>query len=321
MAMSTVLSVRNLTKHYGSTGGVSDISFEVDAGEIVGLLGPNGAGKTTTVECILGLRSPDSGQIRVNGIDARTDPDGVRRMTGALLQSTALQDTMSPRDAVRLFGSFYSPEPDVAQNLARFGILPQADVPFQHLSGGQRQRLALALAFLHNPGLVILDEPSAGLDPAARRDLLDCIVAEKKRNRAILLCTHHIDEAARICDRVIILDSGRLVAQGTPNSLISRSPDTVSIQLRTSSDPDAGDLKSIPGITDIKQANDSFILSSNLPNQSIQGIGILMEKTGNCITELHLQGANLEDAFMELTSKASSPDPAHPSNPEPKDPE
>lgn len=314
--MSTVLSVRNLTKHYGPTGGVSDISFQIEAGEILGLLGPNGAGKTTTVECILGLRIPDSGQIQVNGVDARSDPDGVRRMTGALLQSTALQDSITPWDAVRLFGSFYSPEPDVAEALARFGILPQANVPFQHLSGGQRQRLALTLAFLHNPGLVILDEPSAGLDPAARRDLLDCIVAEKKRNRSILLCTHHIDEAARICDRVIILDSGRPVALGTPNSLISRGLDMVSIRLRTSSMPDAGALQSIPGITEIKQADDWFVLTSHTPNQSMQGIGHLMENTGNRILELHLQGSNLEDAYMELTRKASTPDPAHPSNPE-----
>jgi ABC-2 type transport system ATP-binding protein len=321
MAMSTVLSVRNLTKNYGLTGGVSDISFQVKAGEIVGLLGPNGAGKTTTVECILGLRNPVSGQFLVNGIDSRSDPHSVRRIMGALLQSTALHDSITPREAVCLFASFYTLEPDTANALARFGILPQADVPFQHLSGGQRQRLALTLAFLHNPGLVILDEPSAGLDPAARRDLLDCIVAEKKRNCAILLCTHHIDEAARVCDQVIILDSGHPVAQGTPNSLLSGHPETVSIRLRASTIPDSGDLTSIPGITKIEQADDSFILSSNLPNQSIQAIGYLMERTGNCLTELHLQGANLEDAFIELTRKVSTLDPAHPSDPKTKDPE
>ena len=179
--MATILKVQNLTKLYGSKKGVSDISFDVGSGEIVGLLGPNGAGKTTTVECILGLRDPDSGRIEVNGIDSRSAPDTVRRMMGAQLQSTSLHDSITPRETTRLFASFYSPEPDTDQALKRFGLLPQADTPFRHLSGGQRQRLALTLAFLHNPGLVILDEPSAGLDPASRQDLLDCILAEKNK--------------------------------------------------------------------------------------------------------------------------------------------
>ncbi len=317
--MSTVLSVRNLTKHYGPTGGVSDISFQIEAGEILGLLGPNGAGKTTTVECILGLRIPDSGQIQVNGVDARSDPDGVRRMTGALLQSTALQDSITPWDAVRLFGSFYSPEPDVAEALARFGILPQANVPFQHLSGGQRQRLALTLAFLHNPGLVILDEPSAGLDPAARRDLLDCIVAEKKRNRAILLCTHHIDEAARICDRVIVLDSGSTVAQGTPASLASFHSDTVSIRLRTAQYPNPLDLESIPGIVTVTPSADAWNLASSDPNQSLQEIGRLMEATGNRILEIHMEAVSLEAAFLRLTGHSKATAQSQPPKPDKTD--
>lgn len=313
--MATILKVQNLTKLYGSKKGVSDISFDVGSGEIVGLLGPNGAGKTTTVECILGLRDPDSGRIEVNGIDSRSAPDTVRRMMGAQLQSTSLHDSITPRETTRLFASFYSPEPDTDQALKRFGLLPQADTPFRHLSGGQRQRLALTLAFLHNPGLVILDEPSAGLDPASRQDLLDCILAEKNKGAAILLCTHHLDEARRICDRVIVLDSGSTVAQGTPASLASFHSDTVSIRLRTAQYPNPLDLESIPGIVTVTPSADAWNLASSDPNQSLQEIGRLMEATGNRILEIHMEAASLEAAFLRLTghsratAQSQQPDP------------
>ncbi|MBN2233660.1 MAG: ABC transporter ATP-binding protein [Opitutales bacterium] len=304
--MATILKVQNLTKLYGSRKGVSNISFEVGSGEIVGLLGPNGAGKTTTVECILGLRTPDSGRIEVNGIDSRSEPDTVRRMMGAQLQSTSLHDSVTPLEITRLFASFYSPEPDADQALNRFGLLPQTDTRFQHLSGGQRQRLALTLAFLHNPGLVILDEPSAGLDPAARQDLLECIVAEKNKGSAILLCTHHLDEARRICDRVIVLNSGSTVAQGTPASLASLHSETVSIRLRTAQCPNPLDLKSIPGIVTVTPSGDAWILASSDPNQSLREIGRLMEATGNRILEIHMEVASLEDAFLRLTRHSSA---------------
>jgi len=317
--MATILKVQNLTKLYGSKKGVSDISFDVGSGEIVGLLGPNGAGKTTTVECILGLRDPDSGRIEVNGIDSRSAPDTVRRMMGAQLQSTSLHDSITPRETTRLFASFYSPEPDTDQALKRFGLLPQADTPFRHLSGGQRQRLALTLAFLHNPGLVILDEPSAGLDPASRQDLLDCILAEKNKGAAILLCTHHLDEARRICDRVIVLDSGSTVAQGTPASLASFHSDTVSIRLRTAQYPNPLDLESIPGIVTVTPSADAWNLASSDPNQSLQEIGRLMEATGNRILEIHMEAVSLEAAFLRLTGHSEATAQFQPPKPDKTD--
>ncbi|MDD4348169.1 MAG: ABC transporter ATP-binding protein [Opitutales bacterium] len=317
--MATILKVQNLTKLYGSKKGVSDISFDVGSGEIVGLLGPNGAGKTTTVECILGLRDPDSGRIEVNGIDSRSAPDTVRRMMGAQLQSTSLHDSITPRETTRLFASFYSPEPDTDQALKRFGLLPQADTPFRHLSGGQRQRLALTLAFLHNPGLVILDEPSAGLDPASRQDLLDCILAEKNKGAAILLCTHHLDEARRICDRVIVLDSGSTVAQGTPASLASFHSDTVSIRLRTAQYPNPLDLESIPGIVTVTPSADAWNLASSDPNQSLQEIGRLMEATGNRILEIHMEAVSLEAAFLRLTGHSKATAQSQPPKPDKTD--
>src|SRR6187455_2840277 len=183
------LSVSGLRKRYGELQAVADVSFEVRTGEIFGLLGPNGAGKTTTLECIIGLREPDAGDIRVCGINARTHPRDVKQRIGAALQATALQDKITPREALTLFGSFYAKHEDSAALLERFSLSEKADLPFDSLSGGQRQRLALALAFVNKPELVFLDEPTAGLDPQSRRELHDEILTMKADGHTVLLTT------------------------------------------------------------------------------------------------------------------------------------
>ena len=190
------------------------ISFEVGAGEIFGLLGPNGAGKTSAVECILGLREPDGGIITVCGMDARREPAAVKRRIGAALQSTALQDQITPREALRLFGAFYQDSVPPGELLERFDLVEKADARFETLSGGQRQRLALALAFVNRPEVLFLDEPASGLDPQARRDLHESIRGFRREGRAVLLTTHYIEEAHALCDRLAILDQGRIVATG-----------------------------------------------------------------------------------------------------------
>ena len=219
--MSTAIAVSGLSHRYGGVQAVDGISFEVAAGEIFGLLGPNGAGKTTTLESVLGLVAPDHGQITIAGIDARANLRAAREKTGAVLQSAGLQDKITPREALNLFAAFYPAPLATDDLLARFGLTEKATARFETLSGGQRQRLALALAFVGDPQVLVLDEPTTGLDPQMRREVQDHILAMKDSGRAILLATHDMEEAARLCDRVAIIAHGRIAATGAPRQLMA----------------------------------------------------------------------------------------------------
>lgn len=219
--MRPAIAVHGLSHRYGGVRAVEGIGFEVAAGEIFGLLGPNGAGKTTTLESILGLIAPDEGRIEICGIDARTDLAGARAKTGAVLQATGLQDRITPREALYLFAAFYTAPLKTDDLLSRFGLVEKADAAFDTLSGGQKQRLALALAFVGNPQVLVMDEPTTGLDPQMRREVQDHIRAMKDAGRAILLATHDMEEAARLCDRVAVIARGRIVATGAPRALIA----------------------------------------------------------------------------------------------------
>ncbi len=222
-----MIAVHDLSRRYGGVQAVNGISFEVAAGEIFGLLGPNGAGKTTTLECILGLTTPDEGRIEIGGIDARTDPRAARAKTGAVLQATSLQDKITPREALDLFAAFYAAPLKTEDLLARFGLVEKSDAAFDTLSGGQKQRLALALAFVGNPQVLVLDEPTTGLDPQIRREVQDHIQAMKDGGRAILLATHDMDEAVRLCDRVAVIAGGTIAATGTPRQLMAEHGGTL----------------------------------------------------------------------------------------------
>jgi len=219
--MPAKVIVRDLRKHYGGVHAADGVSFEVQDGEIFGLLGPNGAGKTTSVECVVGLREPDTGYIEVSGIDARQRPGDVKQKIGAALQTTSLQDKITPREALRVFGAFYRNRAEPQALLERFSLAEKADAPFDTLSGGQRQRLAPALAFVNNPELIFLDEPTTGLDPLSRRDLHGEIARMKQGGHTVMLTTHNIEEAERLCDRIAIIDHGRIVASGAPHELIA----------------------------------------------------------------------------------------------------
>lgn len=219
--MSASIAVRDLQHRFGGVEAVSGVRFDVAAGEIFGLLGPNGAGKTTTLESILGLIAPDQGVIEIGGIDARAHPRAARALTGAVLQATGLQDKITPREALNLFAAFYSAPLATDVLLARFGLAKKAGARFETLSGGQKQRLALALAFVGDPQVLVLDEPTTGLDPQMRREVQDHILALRDSGRAILLATHDMDEAARLCDRIAVIARGRIVATGTPRQLMA----------------------------------------------------------------------------------------------------
>jgi ABC-2 type transport system ATP-binding protein len=223
--MPKLIAVENLSRRFGAVQAIDNVSFDVAAGEIFGLLGPNGAGKTTALECVLGLTRPDAGYIEICGIDARLRQ--AREKTGAVLQATGLQDKITPREALNLFAAFYPASIDSRTLLERFGLMEKADAAFETLSGGQKQRLALALAFVGDPQVLLLDEPTTGLDPQIRREVQIHIRGLKAEGRAVLLSTHDMDEVAQLCDRVAVIARGQIVATGTPRELIADSGESL----------------------------------------------------------------------------------------------
>src|SRR5688500_14832969 len=221
--MPAALRVENLQKSYGRNKAVNGITLEMGRKEIYGLLGPNGAGKTSTIECIVGLRSYDLGKVEIGGLDTLKYPRQVKEKLGVQLQETALHDKITPIEALRLFASFYESPAEPRQILKQFSLEDTARARYETLSSGQKQRLAVALAMINRPMIVLLDEPTAGLDPQSRRELQKIIRALRDEGRTVLITTHHIDEAELLCDRVGIIDRGRLIAEGTPEDLVAKA--------------------------------------------------------------------------------------------------
>jgi ABC-2 type transport system ATP-binding protein len=277
------------------------VSFEIHHGEIFGLLGPNGSGKTTTLECIIGLREPDAGAIEVCGIDARLRPQDVKQKIGAALQTTSLQDKITPREALTLFGSFYRNRAAAGEMLERFALASKADVPFDTLSGGQRQRLALALAFVNKPELVFLDEPTTGLDAQSRRELHAEVVRMKHGGHTVLLTTHYIEEAEQLCDRIAVIDKGQIIATGAPHELVARSTATQSVSLTTVPALDSSDLAQVPGVEDLVCDANRVRFKTGTVSRTIAALMSLVETRGVVIADLQVRKATLEDVFIELT--------------------
>jgi ABC-2 type transport system ATP-binding protein len=305
-AMATRVSVRDLRKRYRQIEAVDGVSFDISEGEVFGLLGPNGAGKTTTVECTIGMREPDAGQIEICGIDARREPAAVREKIGAALQTTALQDRITPREALRLFGSFYRHRASPAELLDRFALAAKADAPFETLSGGQRQRLALALAFVNRPELVFLDEPTSGLDAHARRELHGAIARMKGEGHTVLLTTHYIDEAEGLCDRVAIIARGRIVAAGTPQELVSRSAAVPTVHVETQAPLPADVLDGLPDAREVSCNGHRAAFKTMMAGPAIAELARRLDARGIEIAQLHVRRASLEDVFLELTGAEPS---------------
>jgi ABC-2 type transport system ATP-binding protein len=295
--------VAGLRKRYGVTEAVRGISFEIAPGQIFGLLGPNGAGKTTTLECILGLRQPDEGSIRICGVDPRTHPAQAKRLIGAQLQAATLQDKITPRQALDLFGSFY-PEPLAGDELlGRFDLEEKADAPFATLSGGQKQRLFLALALVHRPALLVLDEPTAGLDAHARRELRSLIVAMRAEGRTILLSTHDLDEAAELCDRVAVLDAGRIVAAAPPAELIGRARTATQVVVRTAPPLPQALVGSLAGLAGAVHEDGAWTLQTATPARLLADLVRRADEAGAELLDVELRRPSLEDVLIELTSR------------------
>jgi ABC-2 type transport system ATP-binding protein len=222
-AKANVIEVENLHKSYGSTVAVADVSFSVAPGEVFGILGRNGAGKTTTVECLVGLRTPDRGRIRVLGRDPQRDHAELTRRVGVQLQDNHLPERLRVGEAMRLYQSFYPDPADSRELLAQLGLAGKEKTAYGKLSGGQKQRLAIALALVGRPRIAVLDELTTGLDPHARRDTWDLIAEVRENGVTIVLVTHFMPEAERLCDRIAVIDAGRVLTIGTPGELIERA--------------------------------------------------------------------------------------------------
>ncbi len=298
-----ILQVENLTKSYGTVQALGGVSFEVMEGEVFGLLGPNGAGKTTTVEILEGLRSADGGQARVCGLDPHSSGPKFKQQVGGVLQSTSLPDKLRVIEALELFSRFYTWRRDPQELLRRFELSDKRNAFYSQLSGGQKQRLALALALVNDPRVLFLDEPTAGLDPQVRREMYDIVEELRREKKTILLTTHYIEEAERLCDRVAIIDHGRVIALGTPRELKQRSAGTTRIEVRLAKPEDNGALKDLDGVADCREADGSYVLHSFRPSQTIVALVKHLEARGNELQSLEMASPSLEDIFIELTGR------------------
>ncbi len=302
---SPVISVENLVKRYGGFTAVDGISFAVGKGEIFGLLGPNGAGKTTTLEILEGLRDRDGGAVSVLGLDPRAESRRLRDRIGVSLQATALPGKLKVREALAIFGRLYSRRADPDALLDKLQLREKAEGFFADLSGGQKQRLALALALVNEPEIVFLDEPTTGLDPQVRREIHGLIESLRAGGRTVIVTTHYIEEAERLCDRVAIIDRGRIVALDTPRELQKRHVREGLIEIHLAAPLPDGLVPEIAGATvaRIGEGN-GFRITSDRPAQALVEAVQWLTARGATIADLNLKRATLEDAFIELTGRS-----------------
>jgi len=299
-AVDDVITVEHCRKNYGKVVAVEDVSFDVARGEIFGLLGPNGAGKTTIVECLQGLRRRDGGRVEVLGIDPATHPDRLRRRVGSQLQSSALPDRLRVGEAVKLFGSLHRGV-DVDQTLREWDLHELRRRSYAALSGGQRQRLFLALALLGQPEVVFLDELTTGLDPHARRATWDLVRGVRERGATVLLVTHFMEEAEALCDRVAIVDRGRIVAQDRPDALTAQFGGGIRMTFTVPGDSDLSYLETVPGVSSVKTA-DRLVTVTGEARAAVPVAAALAER-GCHPADFRTHYPTLEDVFLAMTGR------------------
>lgn len=301
--MTKVVEVSQLSKMYGAVAAVDGISLELAAGEIVGLLGPNGAGKTTFVECLLGLRHPDDGDLRLFGIEQGAADPAIRGRIGAQLQTTGLLSQLTVREQVQLFGAL-SPHAIPADDVLQWvGIEDLASKKTKTLSGGQQQRLAVALALVGDPDLVFLDEPTTGLDPQARRALWEVIAGLRTQGKSVLLTTHYMQEAEQLCDRVVILDRGRLIESGAPKDLIRKYFRETAVEFTARSAADPSKLGTVTGVVQVLFEDGRTILYTADVPRTMAGLFDLAEVGGVTFDDIVIRQATLEDVFLKLAGR------------------
>ena len=303
-ATKPALRVRTLRKAYKDVVAVDGIDLEVHAGECFGLLGPNGAGKTTTIEICEGLTEPDSGEVELLGLHWNTDSEALRQRLGIQLQETQLSDKLTVLETLQLFRSFFRQGPGAEVAIQKVQLEEKRDARVGNLSGGQKQRLALACALVGDPDLLFLDEPTTGLDPQARRQLWDLIEEFKLAGRTILLTTHYMEEAERLCDRVAIMDHGKVISQGTPRELIASIGVEHVVEFSAGSTTlDLAAVAHIPGVRDVRSENGSVLMQVTELHQAVPALLAELGRQGVPLTELRTHSATLEDVFVHLTGR------------------
>jgi ABC-2 type transport system ATP-binding protein len=296
--------VRGLRKSYGNFEAVKGIDFEVRPGEVFGLLGPNGAGKTSTVEILEGLRPRTAGDVKVLDFDPDRQKQRLKDRIGVCLQATNLPDKITVHESLQLFGAFYTRNIDGDACLKRLQLWEKKDAYYSTLSGGQKQRLAIALALINDPQLLFLDEPTTGLDPQVRLEIRDLIEELKAEKRTIVMTTHYIEEAERLCDRVAIIDDGKIIAIGTPRELQERSETQSGIEAKLDR-PAPAEIPNFPEAirTIVSDDRRSLTISSKRPARTLVEMVKWIDSLGIELDDVHLKRPTLEDVFIELTGK------------------
>ncbi|MFI9562395.1 ABC transporter ATP-binding protein [Streptomyces rishiriensis] len=300
----SVIEVTDLRKTYEGRAVVDGVSFTVEEGEIFGILGPNGAGKTTTVECVEGLRAPDAGRVRVAGLDPVADHAKVARVLGAQLQQSELQPKLTVREALELYASFHPRPLDWTPLAERLGLTSKLTTRFARLSGGQKQRLFIALALIGDPRIVVLDELTTGLDPRARRDTWELIEDVRAGGVTVLLVTHFMEEAQRLCDRIAVIDRGRVAALDTPADLIRRSAGATVVSFTPSVPLDDRDLGALPELASVEHKEGRVTLAGT--DATVNAVITLLARHRVTAHQLRVVDATLDDAFLDLTKETAS---------------
>ena len=299
-----VIAVDDVRKAYDDVQAVDGVSFRVAKGEIFGLLGPNGAGKTTTMEMIEGLHSPDSGEIHVLGMDVRHAATAIKSRVGVQLQTAALYPQLTVTELLELFGSFFGRRPATERLLNDLELTEKRNARTKTLSGGQQQRLSVALALVNDPEVVFLDEPTTGLDPAARQGLWTVIRRMQSEGRTILMTTHYMEEAEALCDRLAIMDHGKILDSGTVDELIGRRFRERGVRFRRAGAPDLEKLQALPAVSRVVTEEDQVVLYTSDVSATIGGLLELTARGGTEPADLMIRRASLEDVFLELTGRA-----------------
>lgn len=302
----THIVVQGLVKNYGAFSAVRGIDFEVQAGEVFGLLGPNGAGKTTTVEILEGLRSRNGGWVQVLGFDPETDNRQLKDQIGVCLQSTNLPEKIRVREALELFASFYTHPRRVRELIDQLHLGEKSESYYSQLSGGQQQRLALALSLINDPRLLFLDEPTAGLDPQARHEIHGLIEGLRSEQRTVLLTTHYIEEAEKLCDRVAIIDCGRIIALGTPREIQERTLGSTVIEITCQETVPSESLPTWKHVerTQLSEDRHRLTVMSRRPAATLVDVVKWIDSRGLQLTDANLKRPSLEDVFIELTGRS-----------------
>lgn len=302
----TAIEIQHLSKIYAGVKAVDDVSFTVEEGEIFGMVGPNGAGKTTTIECIEGIRRPDGGVIKVLGLDPSREGYKLKEMIGIQLQGAAIYDRIRVREALKLYAGFYlRKSSNSLQILEQLGLADKANSYYANLSSGQKQRLHIALALVHDPQILFLDELTTGLDPQARRAMWDLIENIRTKGKTIFLTTHYMEEAESLCDRVAIIDHGKIIALDTPAKLVAGlgAESRIFFSSAGKADLDLQPLRQIANVSRVERSGESVILYSNKSDTVLPELIKLAQENGWALKDLQVKQATLEDVFLALTGR------------------